>query len=219
VATWDAAHALRADAARNRDAILESARNAFAESGTKAPLEEIARRAEVGIATLYRRFPTREDLVAAAFEPRLHAYQAAVEAAAAEPDPWEGFSGFVRAVCRMQAEDSGFADVLSLTFPTTAKLDRQLRVATAGVNDVVERAKSAGDLRVDFVLEDLVLLLMANAGVVNATRRHAPLAWERFAAYMLDAFSAPGASVLPAPISPARLARAVRRSARRERLQ
>ena len=69
----EASRPLRADAARNRDAILESARQVFAESGTDAALEEIARRADVGIATLYRRFPTREGLVAAAFEPRLRA--------------------------------------------------------------------------------------------------------------------------------------------------
>jgi len=212
MAPTDPPRALRVDAARNREAILEAARQVFAESGTDAALEEIARRADVGIATLYRRFPTREDLVATAFEPRLHAYRAAAEAAVAAPDPWDGFSGFVRAACAMQAADTGFADVLALTFPATAELDRQLRSATAGLGDVIERAKDAGALRADFALEDLVLLLMANAGVVNATKRHAPNAWKRFAAYMLDAFRAPGASSLPKPISPARLARAIRRS-------
>jgi hypothetical protein len=83
------------------------------------------------------------------------------------------------------------------------------------LSDVVERAKAAGALRADFVLEDLVLLLMANAGVVNATKGYAPRAWERFATYMLDALRAPGASPLPKPTSPARLARAVRRSTER----
>jgi AcrR family transcriptional regulator len=203
---------LRADAARNRDAILESARQVFAEIGTDAALEEIARRADVGIATLYRRFPTREDLVAAAFEPRLRAYEAAARTAIETADPWEGFSGFVKAACAMQAADAGCADVLSLTFPTTAELDRQLRAATAGLNEVVARAKAAAALRADFVLEDLVLLMIANAGVVNATKGHAPRAWERFAAYMLDAFRAPGASPLPKPVGRTRLARAIRRS-------
>ncbi len=206
---------LRVDAARNREAILEAARQVFAESGMDAALEEIARRADVGIATLYRRFPTRQDLVAAAFEPRLRAYEAAARAAIAAPDPWEGFSTFVRTACSMQAADAGCADVFSLTFPTTTELDRQLRAATAGLNDVIERAKAQAALRADFVLEDLVVLLMANAGVVNATKRHAPEAWERFAAYMLDAFRAPGASPLPEPVGPARLARAIRRSTAR----
>jgi AcrR family transcriptional regulator len=209
-----AARSLRVDAARNRDAILEAARQAFAEHGTDVSLEDIARRAGVGIATLYRRFPTRPELVAAAFEPKMRAYVDAAERAAAEPDPWEGFTGYVRTVCAMQAADAGFADVLALTFPATAALDRELRNATAGLNGVVERAKAAGALRADFVMEDLVLLLMANAGVVNATKRHAPRAWERFAAYMLDAFRAPSRSPLPKAINAARLSRAIRRQAR-----
>jgi len=66
-------------------------------------------------------------------------------------------------------------------------------------------------LRADFVVEDLVVLMTANAGVVNATKRYAPKMWERFVAYMLDAFRAPGASPLPKPISSARLARAIQR--------
>jgi AcrR family transcriptional regulator len=213
----DGVRPLRVDAARNRDAILDAARAAFAELGADVPLEEIARRAGVGIATLYRRFPTRHDLVAAAFEPKMRAYVQATEVAAAELDPWTAFSGYVRSVCAMQAADAGFADVLSLTFPASAVVDRQLRDATAGVADVVERAKAAGQLRPDFAMEDLVLVLMANAGVVNVTKRHAPAAWERLVTYLLDAFRAPGASELPAPIDPVRLARAIRRDVQRRR--
>ena len=115
----------------------------------------------------------------------------------------------------MQAAGAGCADVLSLTFPTTPELDRQLRAATVGLSDVIERARTAGALRADFVLEDLVLVLMANAGVVNTTKCHAPKAWERFAAYMLSALRAPGASPVPKPTSPARVARAIRRSPER----
>jgi AcrR family transcriptional regulator len=208
---------LRVDAARNRAAIVDAAREVFAERGADVPLEEIARRADVGIATLYRRFPTRDDLVAAAFEPKMRAYVAATEAAVAEPDAWEGFCGYVRAVCGMQAADAGFADVLSLTFPATAALDRQLRAATAGLGGVIDRAKAAGALRDDFVMEDLVLVLMANAGVVNVTKRYAPAGWERLVGYLLDAFRAPGDAPLPPPVDPARLARSIRRDARRGR--
>ena len=202
---------LRCDAARNRDAILEAARAAFAEEGVGVPLEEIARRAGVGIATLYRRFPTRDELVAAAFAPKVTAYVAAADTASAAEDPWTGFSGFVRTVCAMQAADAGFADVITLTFPATATLDRRLRATTGGMQDVVARAKAAGELREDFVLEDIVVLLLANAGVVNATKDHAPDAWERFVAYMLDAFHAPSASPLPPPVPARRLARIIRR--------
>jgi AcrR family transcriptional regulator len=209
----DQNRALRVDAERNRDAILSAARAVFAERGTNAPLEEIARRADVGIATLYRRFRTREDLLAAAFEPKLCAYAAASRAACAEPDPWIGFCGFVWAVCEMQASDAAFADVVALTFPATDGLDRRLRQATSGLDDVIARAKATGDLRSDFVRQDLIVLLMANAGVLNATHGHAPQAWRRFAAYMLDAFAAPGRSPLPVPINRSRLTLAARRQA------
>jgi AcrR family transcriptional regulator len=211
VGTEPTPRGLRADAVRNRDCILQAARKTFAEHGTDVALEEIARLAGVGIATLYRRFPSRSDLVAAAFEPKMRAYAAAAQAAVAEEDPWEGFATFVRAVCAMQAADAGFADVLALTFPATPELDRQLRKATAGLERVIEAAQAAGALRTDFVVQDLVLLLMANAGVVNATKRYAPNAWERFAAYMLDAFRLSGHAPLPEPIKAARLSLAIRR--------
>jgi AcrR family transcriptional regulator len=213
--TTNAERPRRADATRNRDALLCAAQSAFAEQGTDVALEEIARRAGVGIATLYRHFPTRDDLLAASFAPRMCAYVEAARVAEAEPDPWDGFSGYVRTVCALQAQDAGFADVVALTFPTTTALDRQLRAASAGMADVIDRAKAQGSLRPDFVMEDLVLVLMANAGVISSTRHYVPQAWERFVAYQLDAFRAPGASTLPDPMPPARLSLAVRRRAQR----
>lgn len=205
---------LRGDALRNRESVLCAARALFAEHGTDVALEDVARRAGVGIATLYRRFPDRAALVRAAFEPKMRAYAAAAERAAADPDPWNGFAGYVATVCQMQADDAGFADVVTASFPSTMELDRELRAATAGLHDVVERAKAAGDLRADFVAEDLVVMLMANAGVVNATSAHAPGAWERFVAYMLDAFRAPAHSALPPPVPARQLSCAMRRPSR-----
>src|SRR5262249_12878918 len=86
---------LRVDAERNRAAILAAAREVFAEQGLEAPLEEIAARAGVGIATLYRRFPTRAHLVAAALVEKVTQYAEAAEQALAVPDPWAGFTSFV----------------------------------------------------------------------------------------------------------------------------
>src|SRR5208282_6580177 len=89
---------LRADAARNRAAIVAVAREVFAEQGLAAPLEAIAARAGVGIATLYRRFPTREKLVAAALTEKVAEYAEAAEQALAAADPWVGFAGFVQRI-------------------------------------------------------------------------------------------------------------------------
>src|SRR5215217_2227659 len=116
---------LRADAKRNRERVLSAAREVFAEQGLDASTNEIARRARVGIATLFRRFPTRDDLVAAAFEDKMSAYAAAIDDALADPDPWQGFCSYIERVCRMQADDRGFADVLTLTFPTAKALEEE----------------------------------------------------------------------------------------------
>nr|MBF0685387.1 helix-turn-helix transcriptional regulator [Pseudomonas sp.] len=78
---------LRADAQRNRDQILAAAEAVFREKGTGVPLDEVAKRAGVGIGTLYRRFPTREDLLAAAYNARFLAFAETSRAREAELDP------------------------------------------------------------------------------------------------------------------------------------
>ena len=205
---------LRADAERNRRRIVEAAQAVFAEAGLEAPLEVIAQRAGVGIATLYRRFPTREDLVAASFAPKMAEYSAAVEEALRETDAWEGLRGFAARVCAMQAADRGLSDVLARTFPTAKAFEAQRSEAYQKLAELVRRAQAQGVLRPDFVMEDFVLLLMANAGVVQATRDVAPEASRRFVALLLDGFHAEGAHPLPPPPTPARLYRAMLRLGR-----
>src|SRR3954468_18341900 len=100
---------LRADAARNREAIVEAAREVFAEHGLDAPLDDIARRAGTGNATLYRRFPTRGDLIAAVFAERMLEHLDAVQRALTDPDPWAGFASYIQAATAMQARDRGIA--------------------------------------------------------------------------------------------------------------
>jgi len=205
---------LRADAERNRAAILAAARDVFAEHGLEAPLEEIAARAGVGIATLYRRFPAREQLVAAALIEKVTQYAEAAEQALAVPDPWAGFASFVERICEMQAGDRGLSDLLSMTLPADAHVEQVRRLANDKVIRLVERAKAAGRLRADFVGEDLLLLLIANAAVAHVTRADAPGAWRRFAALALDAFRRRDAPRLPAPPSTAQMTSAMHRLAR-----
>jgi len=179
---------LRADAARNRAAIVAVARDVFAEHGLEAPLEGIAARAGVGIATLYRRFPTREKLVAAALVGKVAEYAEAARHALAAPDPWVGFAGFVERICELQAGDRGLSDLLSMTLSADEQVEQLRQTANELLVTVIDRAKAAGALREDFVAEDLVLLLLATAAVMHATRADAPQAWRRFVALALDAF-------------------------------
>lgn len=200
---------LRADAERNRDRLLQAAREVFAERGLRAPMSEIARRAGVGVATLFRRFPTREDLITATFADKMAAYAEAIDAAQADPDPWQGFRAYLERVCAMQAEDRGFTDVLTMTFPTAKEFEAERDRAAAGFRELIERAKASGRLRQDFVHQDLIMMLMANAGVLNATVDAAPDTWRRLVAYLLRAFDAEAATPLPEPPTTRQLYRAL----------
>ncbi|MDQ1014100.1 TetR/AcrR family transcriptional regulator [Streptomyces afghaniensis] len=88
-----AAPPLRKDAERNRERIIAAARSVFARDGLSVSMASVAREAGVGIATMFRRFPTKEELVEAVFSDRMDACADAVAAALDDPDPWHGFVG------------------------------------------------------------------------------------------------------------------------------
>ncbi|WP_432194346.1 TetR/AcrR family transcriptional regulator [Streptomyces sp. bgisy027] len=192
-----AAQPLRSDAERNRGRIIAAARTVFARDGLNASMASVAREAGVGIATMFRRFPTKEELVDAVFSDRMGAYADAVAAALADSDPWNGFVGYIESACAMQAADSGFADVLTMTFPTAKVLEARRNEAYEGMVELIGRVKAAGRLREDFDPSDLVLIHMANAGVVNATGDAAPDAWRRVVALLIQSLEAPGRGSLP----------------------
>jgi AcrR family transcriptional regulator len=202
---------LRVDAERNRARMLTAAREVFAEQGLQAPMSEVARRAGVGAATLFRRFPTKGDLVTAVFADRMRGYVDAVEEALADPDPWHGFRAYVERVCAMQAADRGFADVLTVTFPSAKAFEADRDRAGAGFAELIARAKKIGRLRADFAHQDMVMVLMANAGVLAGTASAAQDTWRRHVAYLLQAFAAEAAAPLPDPATPAQMYRALLR--------
>jgi AcrR family transcriptional regulator len=207
---------LRSDARRNRDRILDAARAAFGERGLDVPLEDIADRAGVGIATLYRRFPTREALVAATFEAMLATFAEAAEQALDSPDAWAGFAGFVEWACATQAADRGVTDLLTLTLPNSQTAEELRARGLRAFAALVRRAQDQGTLRADFVPEDLALLMIANAGVVIATEYAAPHAWRRLAALMIESFRADHTGPLPAAPTPAQVERAMRHLSQRK---
>ena len=104
-------------------------------------------------------------------------------------------------VCRMQAEDRAFADVLTIAFPTAPGLRAEWDRSARQQGELLKRAKATGHLRADFVHQDvpliLILILMANVGVVNATRDAAPEAWRQLVGSLIQAFAAEAAAPLP----------------------
>ncbi len=191
---------LRADAVRNRRALVAAAREVFGERGLDAPLDEIARRAGVGNATLYRRFPSRHELVAAVFADTLRDVLAVMQRSLADPDPWTGFCTYVSYVCGLQATDRGLADLLTTRLPGAAELEELRAQAYRDFVLLVAKAKEVGSLRADYAPEDLVLLLMANAGLVRRTADLAPSASRRLVGLALDGLRAEAATAAaPSP--------------------
>ncbi|WP_055480620.1 TetR/AcrR family transcriptional regulator [Sphaerimonospora mesophila] len=181
---------LRADARHNRERILEAAREAFATLGLDVPMAAIARRAGVGVATLYRRFPTRESLVKEVFADQFAACSKIVDDALADPDAWRGFRTVIEKVSVMQVADRGFAAAFLTAFPDAIDYERVRRRAEHGLTELTRRAKAAGRLRADFEPADLILLFMANSGIAAGSTEAAPAASRRLVAYLLQSFDA-----------------------------
>ena len=202
---------LRRDAQRNRDAILVAARQAFCDQGLEVPLEEIARRAGVGIATLYRRFPSRTELLDTVLADTVQAHLDLAERALAMEDPWEGFCFYLEQTCRLQATDRGLNDAMGMRFPRTPALEAARRRLFDLGGRLIARAQEAGQLRADLTYEDLALVTWANSRVLQAVRAAgAPDAWRRHLGFLLDGFRADRAHPLPEPpLSPRQVYRAM----------
>jgi AcrR family transcriptional regulator len=188
---------LRQDAQRNRERILEAARETFREQGLDAPLEEIARRAGVGIATLYRRFPTRDALIEDVFVETIASFRDAAEEALRIDDAWTAFSTFIEQMCERQAENWGLKDLLCRRFPESKLMEDARKRSRVTVQRLLERAQAAGVVRDDVTPEDIEFVFWSNSRIIEATREVAPNAWRRNVGLMLDAFRAQNATPLP----------------------
>ena len=197
----------RRDAVRNRELLLAAARDVFGERGVDASLEEIARRAGLGIGTLYRHFPSRQALIDALLEERLGAVVALADAAAA--DPADGLRRFLEAMIDLQARERVLREVLHRSAHAGRVAELRAEVHDA-LEQLLAHAHAEGALRTDFALSDLALLLwsfgpLIDAGIpATARRRH--LHW------MLDGLRPAAATAQAAPpLSQAQLERAAGR--------
>lgn len=189
----------RRDARERHDRLLAAARREFAARGVDASLERIARDADVSIGTLYRHFPTRLDLLMAAFEPRLREFLDGAARAVEIVDPWEGLVDYLENLFRVQAGDRGFNDFLSRRFPGNADTERLHDQMCQQIEDVLTRAQEAGEVRPDLTRADIVNLIWSNGRMIDATSTTAPHAWRRHLYLMLDAYRAERAHPLPEP--------------------
>ena len=182
-----AAPTLRADAARNLELILEAAEEAFAEKGHEACVADIAKEAGVGQATIFRRFETKDDLIAAVFARKIAKIVEAAEAASRKRSAWDGLRLFMTHVTELQVGDRGFfqgyAERLIAADPSIR--EQKARVGEL-IGELIERAKAEGSLREDIAIEDIHALCCAAAQAGAA----GPKAWKRYLDVITDGMRA-----------------------------
>ncbi|GAA3542977.1 TetR/AcrR family transcriptional regulator [Amycolatopsis ultiminotia] len=186
----DSTPGLRADAERNRVAVVDAARAAFAEEGIGVSMAEIARRAGVGFATAQRRFPTKEALIAEVVREQLEHFEELIPRVEENADPWKAFTAPIRACCAQQANAPGLAASLAQVLAETS--DPAIgQPITEVFTNLATRAMEAGQLRDDISLEDVFLILKANAGVVVNSPGQEKVASQRFVDLALRSLHGP----------------------------
>jgi AcrR family transcriptional regulator len=189
--------AQRADARRNRETVIAAAHCVFADGGPDAPMDEVARAAGVGVATVYRHFPSKDLLVDAVMEMRLGEALTEIDAARREEaDPWSAFVRFVHVAARMSAEDQALSLCLggSLRLGSVARAV-QLRVVDATM-ELMREAQDTGQLRADLQPGDMALLLgIGHSSWVRLEGAENLLG--RYLAIVIDGLKAPGGETMP----------------------
>jgi AcrR family transcriptional regulator len=190
---------LRRDAERNRDRIIDAARVAFAADGVDVSVEEIARRAGVGMGTLYRRFPTKEELIDAVLEDVLTEVCHAAESALDADDAWSGFTAFLERVFELHVRNRGLKDVIAERKHGSQRLESARAHMRPLVAELIARAQAQGTLRRDLTTEDFPMLLWTGGRVAEMTSSVAPELWRRYLGLLLDGLRANAATPLPHP--------------------
>jgi AcrR family transcriptional regulator len=212
------ARALRRDAERNRQRILRAAAEVFTERGLEATLDDVARRAGVGVGTVYRRFPDKETLVEELFQDRIDALVSVAEEACAAPDPWAAFVGYLEYVTATMAGDLGLRQMLMFATYGRDQVAYARERMRPVVGKLVERAQATGKLRADFSPTDVPMIaFMLASGAQWACPAQRAL-WERYLTLVIDGLrpARDDSSPLPvAALSPEEMEQAMRAHAQR----
>lgn len=173
----------RADAIRNRERVLEAAKAVFSAGGPDASLEAVARRAGVGIGTLYRHFPTREALFEAVYRREVQQLSELAEALKSEADPVDALRRWLRSNVEFVATKKGMSAALALAVQSSSELTAfSFDRLTKAVGALLDRAVAAGEIRSDISPEDLLRAL------VGMCYLHDQPGWQKSVVRLLDVF-------------------------------
>jgi AcrR family transcriptional regulator len=190
---------LRKDAARNRDLLVQAARDVFAERGLEASMDDVAHRAGLGVGTAYRHFANKYELAKAIMSDGIERVYQLVDDAAATEDAWAGLVSFVEGVAEMQSADRGLREVL-MGVHDDQQMEQVNDRITVQLEDVVQRAKSAGSLRSDVEVSDIGMVVLMLCTVADIAGDASPDLWRRYLPTLLDGLRAGSPPSVP-PIS------------------
>jgi len=188
--TAPAERPLRADARRNRERILAAARTAFAEAGVHAQMEDVARRAGVGVGTVYRHFPTKEALIGELLAQKFRLLLEGARRALDIEDPWEAFAGTLRRNAELMAADATVQDALMRVEADWTYAEEARNELKATFSLVIDRAKAAGVIRDDFTIQDVPMLMCGLSSTMAAGPSNERFDWRRHLELMLDGIRA-----------------------------
>lgn len=194
-------NSLRSDAQRNRGRLLQSAAEVLREQGLDASLDEISRRAGVGNATLYRHFPSREELLEAVYLEQVDARRQSFERSLAMSDGWRALTHYFEEACDFFATDHGLADLLTRGMPRSPMLDEMRDSCQSILRALLDRARAEGSVREDIEQTDLMWILTSLQKVVAISEPIHPDAWRRYLALTLRGLRPPGLGTGELPAS------------------
>ncbi len=184
---------LRADARRNRQKVLAAARAVFSEHGREAQIDDVARRAEVGVGTVYRHFPTKEALIEALMVDSFQMIAAQATVALEIEDPWEAFTSVLWRGAEILAADRALSEVFASIPGAMAQAMPAVDGLSESMELIIRRAQEAGALRDDAMLDDVPMIM---CGIGSATKKEHRCAdsWRRHLTIVLDGLRASAAS-------------------------
>ncbi len=182
---------LRADARRNREKVVVAAAAAFAESGLDAQVEDIARRAGVGVGTLYRHFPTKDALVGALAEEHFERLADTVEAALEKDgDGWQLFTATIWRIADTVAADVAWCEIVGGHPTAVQDASRGQHRLAAATSALLARAQASGAMRADVTFADISTIMCGFGHIAAAQRAGAALDWKRYLDIALDGLRA-----------------------------
>jgi AcrR family transcriptional regulator len=173
----------RADALRNRERVMEAAKTVFSAGGPEASLEAVARQAGVGIGTLYRHFPTREDLFEAVYRREVEQLSELAEALKGEASPVEALRRWLRSTVQFVATKKGMMAALAIVMNANSELAAYSHAhLIASIGALLSRAVAAGEVRSDVTADDLLRAL------IGMCYMHDQTGWQQSVLRLLDVF-------------------------------